>query len=145
MFEPSLPQKLAAETIGTAFLVFNGVFAALFGFLALLGAAFVVAGATAVAGGDGDSWLAVVSGLQLAVLGSLGWFGLRPYQGPPPAAEQGDGAVALPLRPGQAVGVRVDADHRAHLEVLGDPEHLDHQVGADVARADDRDLGRAAH
>lgn len=75
---------------------------ALFGFLTLLGAAFVVAGATAVAGGDGDSWLAVVSGLQLAVLGALGWFGLRPYQGPPPAARQGDGAVALPLRPGQA-------------------------------------------
>ena len=42
---------------------------------------------------------------------------------------------------GEAVGVGVDADHRAHLEVLGGAHHLDHQVGADVARPDDGDLG----
>ena len=75
---------------------------ALFGFLVLLGIAFVGAGATAVADGDEDSWLAIAGGLQFAVLGALGWFGLRPYRGPPPAAEQADGAVALPLRPGHA-------------------------------------------
>ena len=45
----------------------------------------------------------------------------------------------------QAVGVGVDADHRRHFEMLGCAHHLDHQVGADIARADDRafDLGHS--
>ena len=52
---------------------------------------------------------------------------------------------AEPARPGEAVGGRIDADHRRDLEPLAEPEHLDHQVGADVARADDRRLGPAGH
>ena len=38
----------------------------------------------------------------------------------------------------ESVGLRIDADHRAHFEGLRGSHHLDHQVGANVARADDR-------
>ena len=41
----------------------------------------------------------------------------------------------------QAIGVRVDADERGHLQDVGGVEHLDHQVGADVSRADDGNFG----
>ena len=33
----------------------------------------------------------------------------------------------------QAVGCRVDPDHRAHFKRAGTSDHLDHQVGADVS------------
>ncbi len=41
-------------------------------------------------------------------------------------------------RLGQAVGGRVDPDHEAGLEHLAAAQQLEHQVGADVARPDDR-------
>src|SRR6185295_3096290 len=46
-----------------------------------------------------------------------------------------------PSRPRQPVRGGVDAHHGAHLEVLGGPEDLDHQVGADVPGTDDGHLG----
>src|SRR6185312_12436082 len=47
--------------------------------------------------------------------------------------------VGTPRRAGQAVGLRVDADHGTHAQVLRVSHHLDHQIGADVAGTDDRD------
>src|SRR5690554_2501628 len=46
---------------------------------------------------------------------------------------------------GQAVGFRVDTDHGAHFDVLAVTQDLDHQVGADVARADDGGFDFLAH
>jgi hypothetical protein len=45
-----------------------------------------------------------------------------------------------PLRPrlGQPIGLRVDADHRDQLQRLALFDELHHQVGADIARPDDR-------
>ncbi len=52
------------------------------------------------------------------------------------AGEAGDALVghrhAETGRTGEAVRVRVDADHRAHLEMLRHPHDLDHEVGSDV-------------
>src|SRR5690606_13331534 len=42
---------------------------------------------------------------------------------------------------GQTVGRGIDTDHRAHFQEPGMPHDLDHQIGADIARPDDRDLG----
>src|SRR6266508_3262185 len=50
------------------------------------------------------------------------------------------GGEAEPLGVRQAVRHGIDADHGRHLEVLAGAHHLDHQVGANVARADDRHL-----
>ncbi|MNT73454.1 hypothetical protein D3C72_2121610 [compost metagenome] len=44
---------------------------------------------------------------------------------------------AQPIRTGQAVGGRIDSDHRSHFQVLTVAQDLDHQIGADVARTDD--------
>ena len=44
---------------------------------------------------------------------------------------------AQPPRAGQAVGVGVDADHRADVSGPVAAQDLDHQVGADVAGTDD--------
>ena len=44
-----------------------------------------------------------------------------------------------PLGSGEPVGVRVDADHRRHGQRAVTSQDFDHQVGADVARADDGD------
>src|ERR1700739_2672043 len=41
----------------------------------------------------------------------------------------------------QWVGVGVDADQPRHFQVFGRPQDLEHQVGADVAGADDGHLG----
>ena len=41
----------------------------------------------------------------------------------------------------QPVARGIDADEGAHLQHLGQAHDLDHQVGADVARSDDCDLG----
>ncbi|MNF97247.1 hypothetical protein D3C84_800670 [compost metagenome] len=46
---------------------------------------------------------------------------------------------------GQTVGRRVDTDHGAHFQVLRVAQHLDHQVGADVAGTDDGDFAFLAH
>ncbi len=40
----------------------------------------------------------------------------------------------------EAFGGGVDPDHRGELHILGIFDHLHHQVGADIARADDRRL-----
>src|SRR5690606_30694601 len=55
----------------------------------------------------------------------------------------GRGGHVHPGRPGQPVGCRVDAHHGGHLEAIRQPQHLDHQIRADVARADHGDLHRA--
>ena len=44
------------------------------------------------------------------------------------------------LRARQPVGAGIDADERAHLELPRRAQHLDHQIRADVAAADDRDF-----
>ena len=41
------------------------------------------------------------------------------------------------------LGLRVDADHRNQFEIFGILDHLDHQIGADIARSDDRRLDLA--
>src|SRR5690554_7209416 len=46
---------------------------------------------------------------------------------------------------GQAVGFRVDTDHGTHFDILAVTQDLDHQVGADVARADDGGFDFLAH
>ncbi len=46
---------------------------------------------------------------------------------------------------GQAIRRWVDADHGAHFDVLAVAQDLDHQVGADVAAADDGGLEFAGH
>ena len=46
---------------------------------------------------------------------------------------------------GQTVRFRIDTDHGAHFNVLAIAQDLDHQIGADVARADDRCLDFLAH
>jgi hypothetical protein len=47
--------------------------------------------------------------------------------------------------PGQAVRGRINADHRAHLDVLAVAHDLDHQIGTDVSTADDGSLEFAGH
>ena len=47
------------------------------------------------------------------------------------------GGDAEALGAGQALGCRVDPYHRTHFEVLAIAHDLDHQVGTDIARADD--------
>src|SRR6185436_16429146 len=41
----------------------------------------------------------------------------------------------------QAVGSGINPDHRAHFENAGGPQHLDHEVRADVAGTKDRYFG----
>src|SRR5882724_6469185 len=41
---------------------------------------------------------------------------------------------------GKSVGIRVDADHGAHLEHLSLQHDLDHQIGSDISRSNDRYL-----
>ena len=60
-----------------------------------------------------------------------------------PSTPSCGGGDAEALRAGEPVGLGVDADHGAHLEGVGEAHHLDHQVGADVARPDDGDLDLA--
>ncbi|MGF6659587.1 hypothetical protein QF000_001231 [Paraburkholderia atlantica] len=50
------------------------------------------------------------------------------------------GSNAKPRGARETVGVRIDADHRRDFEMLAVTQDLDHQIGADVAGADDRDL-----
>ena len=45
----------------------------------------------------------------------------------------------------QAVGLGVNADHHAHFDVLAVAQDLDHQVGANIARTDDRGFDFLAH
>ncbi len=45
----------------------------------------------------------------------------------------------------QAIGFGVDTDHGTHGDMLTVTQNLDHQVGADVARADDRSFQFLAH
>src|SRR6185312_11615592 len=42
-----------------------------------------------------------------------------------------------PFRPLQAIAFRIDADKGTHLQHAGGAHDLDHQIGADIARADD--------
>ncbi|MBB3860027.1 hypothetical protein GGQ88_001288 [Novosphingobium hassiacum] len=44
----------------------------------------------------------------------------------------------------EPVALRIDADERTHLEHVGQAHDLDHQIGADIARSNDRDF-RLAH
>src|SRR3954447_24384709 len=53
----------------------------------------------------------------------------------------GGGRHAEPGGAGEAVGSGVDADHRRHLEDGGVAQHLDHEIGPDVAGTDDGHLG----
>ncbi|MNN05508.1 hypothetical protein D3C81_1182730 [compost metagenome] len=46
---------------------------------------------------------------------------------------------------GQTVGRRVDTDHGGHFQMLRVAHHLDHQVGADIAGADDGDFAFLTH
>ena len=46
---------------------------------------------------------------------------------------------------GQTVGGRVDANHCAHFQVPGIAQDFNHQVGADIAGADDGDLEFLVH
>jgi len=98
-------------------------------------------------GGEVDHLLAV--GAQDRVMGLVGvgrggveddadlGIGRHPLQAFDPLMGGGHAALAGHR---QALGLRVDADHRGELHVLGVLQHLHHQVGADVARADDRGL-----
>ena len=61
-----------------------------------------------------------------------------------PVDAVGGGGHAEPAGPGQAVGVRVDAGHRHHPQAAAEPQHLDHQVGADVAGTEHRHPDRHA-
>ncbi len=54
----------------------------------------------------------------------------------------GDAALA---RHGEPFGRLVDADHGHQLHILRIFDHLDHEVGADIARPDDRRLDLARH
>jgi hypothetical protein len=47
---------------------------------------------------------------------------------------------AEPARTGETVRVGIDADERAHLELVRRAQDLDHQVRADVAAPDDGDF-----
>ena len=58
--------------------------------------------------------------------------------GQEPVHALGGGGDAEPGCAGEAVGGRVDADHVLDLDVLAAAHQLEHQVGADVAGADDR-------
>ena len=50
---------------------------------------------------------------------------------------------AQPFGPLQAVTLRIDADKCTHFEDIRQAHDLDHQIGADIARSDDRNLGLA--
>ncbi len=49
------------------------------------------------------------------------------------------GGHAQPCRTGQAVRAGVDTDHGTHAQVFALAQYLDHQVGADIARANNGD------
>ena len=57
----------------------------------------------------------------------------------------GGGGHAHTFGTGQTIGLGVNPDHHPHLDVLGGAQDLDHQVGADIARADDRRFDFVAH
>ena len=65
----------------------------------------------------------------------------NPSRAMSPSTPSSTAANAEAAGAGQAVGGGVDPDHGGDLEGLREPHDLEHQVGADVARADDRDLG----
>jgi hypothetical protein len=50
------------------------------------------------------------------------------------------GEYSKALRPRQSVRLRVNADHGPHLERLAVAHDLDHQIGSDISRSDDRHL-----
>ncbi len=70
---------------------------------------------------------------------------LRPRGAAPRRGAFVGGGHLLPAGVGQVVGGRVDAGHRDHLQAVGQPQHLDHQIGADVAGPDDRHLRPGVH
>src|ERR1019366_4977587 len=51
---------------------------------------------------------------------------------------------AHPASPRQTIGFGADTDEGGHFQNLGRSEDLDHQVGADVSRADNRNLDHEA-
>lgn len=69
-------------------------------FGALSGAALGALGAATVATGRSGGWLALLLGVQTALMCVLLCVDLRRYRGTPPPAMRADDGVALPLRPG---------------------------------------------